>query len=182
MTQSISNSGKRICVIGISGSGKTTLAHKVSQRFAIPYVELDALYWKPNWTKTPEDIFQKRVEQFISTDSWIVDGNYSEVRTLLWCRANLVIWLDYSLPVIMGRLLRRTWQRVIRQEELWNGNRETWQKTFSHDSLLLWVLTNYRQLRKKYLNLFMQPEYVHLKIVHLRSPKATHNWLSSLVI
>jgi adenylate kinase family enzyme len=181
MKQGMSDCGHRISIVGTSGSGKTTLAHQVSQRLAIPYVELDALNWEPNWTKAPIHVFRLRAEQFISKDSWIVDGNYSKARTLVWGRANMVVWLDYSLPVIMGRLLRRTWQRVIRQEELWNGNRETWQKTFSSHSIFLWMLTEYRQSRKEYPLLFAQPEYAHLKVVHLRSPKATQAWLATLI-
>jgi hypothetical protein len=66
------------------------------------------------------------------------------------------------------------------QEELWNGNRETWQTTFSRDSIILWVLQTYRKSRNEYSILFKQPEYAHLKVVHMRSPKTTQAWLSSL--
>ncbi len=51
----------RISVIGTSGSGKTTLARKISQRLAIPHIELDYLYWKPNWVEVSEEIFRQRV-------------------------------------------------------------------------------------------------------------------------
>lgn len=180
MNQGISDCGQRISVVGTSGSGKTTLASQISQRLAIPYVELDALHWEPNWTEAPIDVFKKRVEQSLSTDSWVVDGNYSKVRALVWSRADTVVWLDYSLPVIMGRLLQRTWQRVVMQEELWSGNRETWRQTFSRDSILLWALTTYLRRRKEYPILFAQPEYAHLKVLHLRSPNTTRAWLSSL--
>jgi hypothetical protein len=66
------------------------------------------------------------------------------------------------------------------QEELWNGNRETWQTTFSRDSIILWVLTTYQKTRKEYPMLLTQPEYTHLKVVHLPSPKATGTWLENL--
>lgn len=39
-------------------------------------------------------------------------------------RAQLAIWLDYSGPVVRGRLVRRILSRSIRVTELWNGNRE----------------------------------------------------------
>jgi adenylate kinase family enzyme len=168
MNPDIPKYGQRISIVGTSGSGKTTLARQISQRLAIPHIELDALYHEPNWTEAPTDVFRKRVEQALSGNSWVVDGNYSKVRDIVWSRADTVVWLDYPLPVIMRRLVRRTFQRVVKQEELWNGNRETWQKTFSRDSIILWALTTYRKHQSHYPILLSQPEYAHLKVVHLR--------------
>jgi len=180
MNPSIPDCGRRISVVGTSGSGKTTLARQISQRLAIPHVELDALHHEPDWQEAPTDVFRKRVEQSLSSDSWVVDGNYSKVRDIVWSRADTVVWLDYTLPVIMTRLLGRTLRRVVTQEELWSGNRETWQQTFSRDSILLWALQTYPKNRKEYPILLAQSEYAHLKVVHLRSPKTTSVWLSSL--
>ncbi|HAJ60532.1 MAG TPA: adenylate kinase [Cyanobacteria bacterium UBA8543] len=180
MNQNLSNCGQRISVVGTSGSGKTTLARQISQCLAIPQVELDALHHEPNWTEAPIDVFRQRVEHSLSGDKWVVDGNYSKVRDIVWSRADTVVWLDYPLPVIMGRVVRRTFRRVVTQEELWNGNRETWQTMFSRDSIILWALTTYRKKREQYPILFKQPEYAHLKVVHLRSPKTTQAWLKNL--
>jgi adenylate kinase family enzyme len=174
------NCSQRISVVGTSGSGKTTLARQIFQSIDIPHIELDALHHEPNWTEAPIDVFRKRVEQSLSGNSWVVDGNYSKVRDIVWSRADTVIWLDYPLPLIMKRVVWRTFRRVVTQEELWNGNRETWQTTFSRDSIILWVLQTYRKSRKEYPILFKQPEYAHLKVVHMRSPKTTQAWLSSL--
>lgn len=175
-----SNCGQRISVVGTAGSGKTTLAHRISQHLAIPHVELDALHWEPNWTLASIEVFRDRISHALSSNSWVVDGNYSKVRDMVWSRADTVVWLDYPLPVIMGRLLRRTWQRVVMQEELWSGNRETWRQTFSRDSILLWGLNTYRKKRKQYPILLSKPEYTHLQVVHLYSPKATDAWLANL--
>ncbi len=171
----------RISIIGTSGSGKTTLASQISQRLAIPHVELDALHWEANWIEAPLEVFRKRTEQALSGGNWVVDGNHGRVRDIVWSRVDTVVWLDYPLRVIMERLLRRTFRRVVTQQLLWSGNRETWQKALlSRDSILLWALTTYRRRRKEYPILLKKPEYAHLKVVHLRSPKATHIWLMSL--
>ena len=179
MNSGISDCSQRISIVGTSGSGKTTLARQISQRLAISHVELDALHHEPNWAEPPIDVFRKRVEQALSGDSWVVDGNYSKVRDIVWSRADTVVWLDYPLPVIMTRLSRRTLRRVVTQEELWSGNRETWRQTFSRDSILLWALQSYPKYRKEYPMLFAQPEYGHLKVVQMRSPKTTQTWFSS---
>jgi hypothetical protein len=71
--------------------------------------------------------------------------------------------------------------RIFTREELWSGNRERlWEQFFSDDSIFLWALRTYRRRRREYPGLLEQPEYVHLAVVHLRSPRDTRNWLASL--
>ncbi|MBD2626006.1 adenylate kinase [Trichormus variabilis] len=172
---------QRISIIGSSGSGKTTLAKQISQRLLIPHIELDYLHWEPNWVEIADDIFRDRVSQSLSGDSWVVDGNYSQVRDIVWGKADTIIWLDYSLSIIFSRLIWRTLQRVFTQQEVCNGNRETWQTTFSSkDSVILYTLQTYQQRRREYPQLFTKPEYSHLRIIRLHSPKATENWLLNL--
>jgi len=173
---------ERIAVVGTTGSGKTTLARQISQCLNISHVELDALHWNPNWSESSADVFCSRVTQTLSGDRWVVDGNYSEVRHLIWSRADTLIWLDLPFTITFGRLLRRTIQRVVTQEELWSGNRETLTKALSQDSILLWLFRTFHKRRREYPLLLKQPEYAHLKIIHLRSPQAAHIWLQGLKV
>lgn len=172
---------QRIVVIGTTGSGKTTMGNAIAQRLALPHVELDALNWGPSWTEVPRDIFRDRVAQAVSGGAWVVDGNYSKARNLVWSRATTIVWLDFSLPVILWRLLRRTIARTLTQEELWSGNRERIRTAFlSRDSLFIWALQTYRRRRRSYPILLSQPEHAHLTVVRLRSPRAAAAWLASL--
>ncbi|MBD2113801.1 MULTISPECIES: AAA family ATPase [Cyanophyceae] len=171
---------RRIAIVGTTGSGKTTLARRVAQRCLIPHIELDALQWEPNWTPAEPQVFRDRVRLALSGDRWVVDGNYSAVRDIVWQRADTVVLLDYPFGLVLRRLLRRTWRRSLYQEELWNGNRETFRQSFfSRDSILVWLLRTYWKKRKQYPVLFQQSEYAHLSTVHLRSPKAAEQWLFS---
>lgn len=173
---------KRISVIGTSGSGKTTFARQIAQCMGVPHVELDALHWEPNWQEAPVDIFRQRVQEALRGDAWVVDGNYSIVRSVVWERADTVVWLDFSFPVVFTRILKRTARRVFTREELWNtGNRESLRMTFlSRDSILLWVLKTYRRRRREYPELFRKPENAHLQIIRLTSPRRAAAWLSEL--
>jgi adenylate kinase family enzyme len=173
--------GQRIAVVGTTGSGKTTLARRVSRLLAIPHVELDALHWGPNWTPFPLEVFRERTAQALGGDAWVVDGNYGKVRDIVWSRADTAVWLDFALPVVMGRLLWRTLRRVLSREELWSGNRERFlAQFFSRDSLFLWALRTYWRRRREYPELFERSEHAHLRVVHLRSPGEEHAWLARL--
>jgi hypothetical protein len=115
----------RIVVIGATGCGKSTLAQKLAQRLDLEYIELDALYWKPNWVESSDEEFYARVEIATRAPRWALAGNYRAVRELVWSRAEAVIWLDYPLLIILGRLLRRILKRWLKKELLWGTNYES---------------------------------------------------------
>jgi adenylate kinase family enzyme len=173
---------QRIVVVGVTGSGKTTLARQLAQGLNLPHFELDALHWEADWVEADEEIFRQRVRDSLAGRRWVVDGNYSSVRDLIWLEADTLVWLDYPLPFVLWRLVRRTWRRVRSQEELWNGNRDRLAHQFSRDSIFLWALTSYRKHQATYPLLFKQPEYAHLTVVCLRTPQATQAWLEQTLI
>jgi adenylate kinase family enzyme len=166
-------------VVGTSGSGKTALARRLAARLGYSHVELDALHWQPNWTEAPPDKFRDRVRHAVEIDAWVVDGNYSIVRDIVWSRADTIVWLDYPLPVILWRLLRRTVRRMVTRQELWSGNREDLRTAlFSRDSIFLWTLRTHWKNRRTYGAVSQDPAIAHLTVVRLRSPRACAAWLS----
>lgn len=99
---------RRISVVGSTGSGKTHLARRLSRRLGIPLVELDRLKQASLGAASHQhEAFTSAVMDAVSQDSWIIDGHYREIRQLVWEQADLVILLDYPLPLIIQRLLRR---------------------------------------------------------------------------
>lgn len=172
---------QRVVVVGTSGSGKTTLAREVARRLALPHVELDALHWGPHWTEPAVELFRERVAAALQEGRWLADGNYGKVRDLVWGQAEMLVWLDYALPLVMGRLVRRTLRRVVTREELWSGNRERLRDhLFTRDSLWLWALQSHRRHRREYPARFQRPEFRHLEVVRLRSPATASAWLSEM--
>ncbi|MCI0437768.1 MAG: adenylate kinase [Chloroflexi bacterium] len=171
----------RIIVTGTTGSGKTTLARELSARLAIPNVELDALFWGPNWTETPSEVLRKRIAEATKGDEWIVDGNYSSARGSLWSRATTIIWLDYPLRVIMRQLFWRTLYLTFTRQELWSGNKESFRNAFlSRNSILLFALKTHSRRRRAIGEALKQPEVSDVNIVRLRSPKVMRRWLQTI--
>ena len=169
---------QRVNVVGTSSTGKTTLALALAERLGIPYIELDALHWEPNWTEAPNEVMRERVRSAISGKAWVVDGNYSAVRDLVWARADTVVWLDLPLPTILARYATRTVRRVRARQELWSGNRERLGHLLGRDSLLWWILTTYRRRRRDYPVLLAA--HPQITAIRLRSPREATAWLASV--
>jgi adenylate kinase family enzyme len=167
---------RRIAVVGGSGSGKTTVARRLAAMNDLPYVELDALHWGPNWTACPKDEFRARVEGAISGDAWIVDGNYTgKLNDLVLQRADLVVWLDLPLRKTLPRLWSRTRCRMRERTVLWSGNRETWRDVlFSRDSLFVYTLRTHHGKRRRY-----EQRLNRYQMVRLKSAKEIDAWLAA---
>ena len=163
----------RICVVGNSGSGKTTIARELAATLGIPNLELDAVFHQPGWQPLETGEFRRIVAEFTAGGGWVVDGNYSTVRDIVWNRADTVIWVDLPRHRVMRQLLRRTLRRMATRAELWNGNREQWSNVFRLDpqqSILLWAWTSHRKYRDRYLAALADPANEHLTFVRLRTP------------
>lgn len=194
MASQISNSAfpyQRIVVVGTTSSGKSTLAEQIAQKFNLDFIELDALYWEPNWQNADVEVFRKRVETVTSlqlgksedSSGWVVAGNYRIVRDLIWPNAQAIIWLDYPLHIIFWRLITRTVRRAVTQELLWGTNRETFWvhlKFWSQDSLFNWLFKTYWRRKHEIPALLNLPEHRHLQLIHFKHPREADEWLSRL--
>ena len=173
----------RIVVIGTTSSGKSTLAETLAKKLNLDFVELDALYWQPNWVGTPDEEFAVKVANATRGARWVVAGNYSRSRPITWSRAEVIIWLDYSLPIIFWQLLKRTLHRTYTREVLWGTNVERFLphlKLWSDESLFKWLFKTYWQRKREYPELFALPEYEHLEVLHFTFPKETREWVERL--
>jgi adenylate kinase family enzyme len=171
----------RTVVVGTSCSGKTTFARQLAARLGAPPIELDALHWLPDWQQRETGAFLALLDQATAATAGVADGNYGRVRSLLWPRASAIVWLNYPLPIVFARALRRSVVRGVRREELWSGNRESLRLAFlSRESILWWVLATYRRRRREYRTLFDQPPWPHLALIELAHPRATADFLASI--
>jgi hypothetical protein len=124
---------------------------------------------------------RQRVTAAAAADAWVIDGNYSVSRDIVWGRAQAIVWLDFPLRTVLRRYAARTWRRLRSQEEIWpgTGNREALSMhLLSRDGLLWWILSTYRRRRREYPQLIAGHPW--LASVRLRSPAAAEAWLATL--
>ena len=62
------NTAKNINVVGTSASGKSTFSKALAAKLNVKYIEMDELFWKPNWQESNNSEFLPKV-QAASTDT-----------------------------------------------------------------------------------------------------------------
>jgi len=160
-------SPKRIWIVGPCGSGKSTLADRLGSRLGLRVTHIDEIHWKPGWIESDPDDEAARLAEIVAEDAWIIDGNYSRLRTLHHDRIQLAIWLDFPLSITFPRLLKRTFMRAITREVVCNGNCENPLVTmFSKDSILWWGLSTHNRRRVQ-----LERELVDVPHIRVRSQR-----------
>jgi len=172
---------ERTVVVGRTGSGKTTLARELAAALRVPHVELDSLYFGPEFSTAPLSLLRERTSAAIAGDRWVTDGNKRAVRDLVWPRADTIVWLDYSLGVSLWRLGKRARRRTseLRAEAARTGRQAGLpRQLLAAAKGVLTALRSHAGQRREYTRLFAEPANQHLAVVRLRSPRDTRQWLA----
>ena len=114
---------KRILVIGSSGSGKSYLANQLSEKLNLPFFASDHFYWKSDWKHSPPEEVHQNVKHIVDQEAWILDGNFDDMREMVWKRAECIIWLDYSFWTIIKQVVFRNFRWMISRQPTWSGNK-----------------------------------------------------------
>jgi adenylate kinase family enzyme len=175
------SSSPRIVVVGSSCAGKTTFAGALSAARGCARIELDELFWDRGWEPKPPAEFRRLVAEAAAGEAWVAAGNYGTARPLLWPRATTVVWLDYGLPFVFARALRRTLRRCVTGERLYHGNVESWRRAFrSRESILWWVLSTFGRRRREFARLQASGEFAHVTWRRVRRPRDAEALLREL--
>jgi hypothetical protein len=134
----------------------------------VPFVELDALHHGPNWSEPTDEEFRARVREAMDAAprGWVIDGNYeSKLGDTVIGEAETIVWLDLPLRLKLGRLWRRTSDRIRDDVELWNGNKENWRNAFwGRESLFAWMLRTHVSQRREWPRRYgADPRFVRLR-------------------
>ncbi len=166
---------KRILVIGVCGAGKSTLALKMRHKIGLPVIHLDQHYWKPGWIESSSDEWRSKVSQLVSGDEWIMDGNYVSTFDIRLPRADTVVYLDFSTPIALARVIRRTIQSHGQvRPDMANGCPER----FNWESLqFVWT---FHRLHRPKVEAALSKIGPHQKLFRLKTPSQAEAFLQAL--
>jgi len=87
----------KIAIVGYSGSGKSTLAKFLAERYLLPCLHLDRVNFIENWQERDRRKAIEIITEFMKSDSWVIDGNYSK---LLFSerleKADYIIFMNFN--------------------------------------------------------------------------------------
>ncbi len=175
----------RIVVVGTTGSGKSTLARAVAECTGCVHIGMDELAWEDDWVRAPEEVICERFDEQASGGRWVFDGNFDPGdlrRERILARADLVLWLDLPMPVVLWRLTLRSIRRAWTREPMWGtNNTESFRMTFlSHDSVILWSMRTHGLRRRQYRALAASDEFDPALMVRLGSGREADRWVEAL--
>lgn len=101
-------SDMKIALLGFSASGKSTLAKWLAETYQLPLLHLDTIQFTANWQDRPLEEGQAMVKEFMSQDSWVIDGNYRkffQVERLE--EADMIIFMNFPAYRALPRAIKR---------------------------------------------------------------------------
>jgi adenylate kinase family enzyme len=108
-------SHKRIHIIGGPGSGKSQIAGIVSEKYSIPVLDLDTIFWDNRSShygiKADPLERDKVLNSFVDQNSWIVEGVYYAWVGPSFQKTNLIVALTTSVWLRDVRIIRRFLKR-----------------------------------------------------------------------
>lgn len=91
----------KIIVIGPSGSGKSEFSRKLNKILNIDIYHLDNIFWNSDKTHITREEFDIKLNDILSKDKWIIDGDYSRTYEIRFMNADTIFYLDYPLDVCL---------------------------------------------------------------------------------
>ena len=85
---------KRILIIGSPGAGKSTFAKELAKRTGIPLFHLDLIWFHDNGVMESREIFDKKLQETLETERWIIDGYYPRTLEHRLKYADIVFFFD----------------------------------------------------------------------------------------
>lgn len=133
------------------------------------WYNLDNVFWRGDGTHISAEEFDRQLEEALSQDAWIIDGDFNRTYERRIAAADIVILLDYPEEVCLAGIAGRVGQ--VRPDIPW-VEREVDPALVAH--VRAWRTAT----RPKLLELLAK--YPEVKVIALRSGDEAAMWLGSL--
>ncbi|MBO4412363.1 MAG: adenylate kinase [Lachnospiraceae bacterium] len=156
-------------VLGCSGSGKSTFSKKLHEITGLPLIHLDNIWWKPDRTHISREEFDRRLDEILREDRWILDGDYSRTYEVRFRACDTVVFLDFDFEECMNGILDRVGK--IRTDIPWSES--------ELDPQLVSQVENYQEQNRPAV-LSLIEKYPDKKLLSFRSRREADEWLNGL--
>ncbi len=108
---------KKVIIIGCSGAGKSTFARKLRDATGLPLNHLDMIWHRPDRTTVTRREFDAVLQNILSQDSWIIDGNYARTLESRLAACDTVFFFDLPVEVCLAGIEQR--RGTVREDMPW---------------------------------------------------------------
>lgn len=165
---------KKIVILGNSGSGKSTLTKKLADLLNMPYLHLDTIVWKHNWTENEYHEIENKIKDFIGQSEWICDGNFLNKVPERFSLCDTFIFLDIPSYKCYFRVIKRYFKYKNKPRE----SRSIYCNEKLSLDYLKWVKKDFKkQSRPRILEMLKTTDK---KVIILKNKKEIKNFLISL--
>jgi len=98
---------RKIILVGSPGSSKSWLSKHIAEITGYPLFHLDKELHLPNWEKLPKNQRTARMQEMMSGEQWIIDGNWSSTMETRFSAAEFVIFLDINRATCLYSAIKR---------------------------------------------------------------------------
>ena len=161
--------GKRIIILGCPGSGKSVFSIRLRERTGLPLFHLDNVWWNADRTHISREEFDRKLQEIMSGDQWIIDGNYRRTFEVRFACCDTVIFLDYPEDVCMAGIEGRVGQD--REDLPWTEN--------ELDPELVDMVRRYRSQNRPVVYALFE-KYPDRKYLVFKSRAEADEWLNHL--
>lgn len=161
------NDCKKIGIIGCSGSGKTYLSKYLSNKYKVPYFDLDDIVWDNSefyGVKRDKESRKLLLNNILENKSWIIEGIYYNK----WVKqsfddADIIYVLNIPAYICIYRVIKRFIKRKLHMEK---GRKESFQSLIS---LISWI---YHYNNKEFPAVSLILEEYNSKVIYLNKKTA----------
>ena len=166
---------KKVIVLGNSGSGKSTFTTLLADKLHIDFLHLDPLVYKYSWDNPEFEEMEKKVEELIYKDSWIIDGNFLNNALNRFKECDTIVFLDLNRFVCMNS--------VIKRHKKYKGKHRDSRSDDCDEKLTLsylkWVVRDFYKTSRKIILKHIK-DHPEKKVVILKNRRQVNNYLKEV--
>lgn len=166
----------RIVVIGAAGSGKSVMARSLAAQLDLRYIARDDLLG-PGQSSAEH---WRQVNRATLSGDWVFDGTPFDVEDLVYPRATLIVFLDYSRTRVTWRSLCRAARVLLSRRPDGPHRPENPLKWLDPTHPVRWSWSSQPRRRAQLRSILNSPAVTHAQRRHFSNPSDASKWLRSV--